>query len=398
METQARSKPRDIPFVKDISKLVDSMNKLSLPSDTKIAFPSISSKLSNDHEFSIKYPNSSLESSTPDKQRSVSFILHEDSDDQFELETQDDYFYDSYGVSTSPMQEKFFDTLEEYTINISGCDLSSDILVSLMDRDKEMRDLFIHNQEYFDLVKQSIFGISEEGWQQFLKILYSPRRILLDSEWMSIISETLNPNPPLLVKFKEIVGYCEVDDEIASTGNAEEDDDSSFSYSSPSHSLNSCIVGHVDPGENLLDVSVIRDYPKALERLETTYPQFFINVNQFLSQQTEYRGSALGGNHLSQTRRSGRSGNNVLQERGTNDSELSSSWRRYFPVASSPLKSANSPLKTPTLYDEFKSVLLSSRSEMSDEEWEMAIYEYLDPWPQLAAQFGEIISYEVAEG
>ncbi|CAG8730993.1 728_t:CDS:2, partial [Acaulospora morrowiae] len=239
--------------------------------------------------------------------------------------------------------------------NISGCDLSSDILVSLMDRDKEMKDLFICNQEYFDLVKQSIFGASEEGWQQFLEILYAPRRVLSDSEWISTISEVLDPNPHLLAKFKEIVGYY---------------------------------------------VCMIRDYPKILENLETSYPQFFVNVNQFLSQQAEYRGSALGGNHLSQARQSVRvSSGGIFQEgnNNNNDSELSSLWKRCSPTISLPLKQTNPPSKTPTLYDEFKSVLLSSRSELSDEEWEMAIYEYLDPWPQLAAQFEEIISYEIGE-
>ncbi|RHZ54523.1 hypothetical protein Glove_426g75 [Diversispora epigaea] len=130
------------------------------------------------------------------------------------------------------------------------------------------------------------------------------------------------------------------------------------------------------------DICAIRDYPKILENLEISYPQFFINAKQELSQETQRRGSILGGNHLSQTRHSSCSSPACSLNGGFNFGGKINTEVTEEPAT--------------TLNDEFKSILVASRDEIPDEEWETAIYECLDPWPQLVAQFEEIIKYETS--
>jgi hypothetical protein len=232
------------------------------------------------------------------------------------------------------------------SIDIAVRDLSQDILVALVDRDVEMRELFVRNQEFFDTVKQSIFE-DDDGWENFLKVLYSKREIIPDSEWMNSISEFLSPNPPFLVKFKEIIGFYDDDDD-----NVQEENEEFYS----------CDMMN----DGFLDITPIRDF---VDHLEESYPQFFINTREQLCKERQRKGSFLGGNYL------------------CNDN--------------SPLhpnvEDQCSDKPSETLYDEFKRILLTPRSEMDDSEWETAIYECLDPWPLLIAQFEEIVKYEISE-
>ncbi|CAG8693457.1 10912_t:CDS:2 [Dentiscutata heterogama] len=198
---------------------------------------------------------------------------------------------------TSQLEEFFVNSPTDSSIDIPVRDLRFDetdtVLVALVDRDTEMRELFKKNKDYFEMVKHSIFSSEEnDEWQEFLSILYSPRDLIPDLEWMNKIS---------------------VNDEMT----------------------------------DLVDITVIRDRPNILENILNSYPQFFINAQQALSQVNKRPGKI------------NRSG------------------------------------EEKTLYDEFKKILTCPRSEMSDDEWEIAIYECLDPWPQLVAQFEEIVAYEI---
>jgi len=231
------------------------------------------------------------------------------------------------------------------SIDISVRDCSEEMLVSLKERDTEIKDLVVHNQEFFDTVKQSIF--EDDGWENFLKVLYSKREIIPDSEWMNSISEFLSPNPPFLVKFKEIIGFYEDDDD-----NFQEENEDFYSCDS----IN----------DGFLDITPIRDF---VDHLEESYPQFFINSREQLCKERQRRGSFLGGNYLCND-------NSPLHPNVENQC---------------------SDKPSETLYDEFKRILLTPRSEMDDSEWETAIYECLDPWPLLIAQFEEIVKYEISE-
>jgi hypothetical protein len=252
------------------------------------------------------------------------------------------------------------------SIDINVHDLSQDICVSLLKRDSEMKVIFARNQEFFDTVKKATFE-DEEGWENFLKILYSKRDEKPDLEWMDEISEILSSNPPFLVRFKQIIGYYEDDD-----SNSNDNDDSNSTINSNStqeeyeeennsNFSDSCIMS--EPG--YIDITPIRNCPAKLANLESNYPQFFINARELLCKERKRRGSTLGGNHLSD--------DNPLHPNVERTSEDPSE----------------------TLYDEFKRILTIPKSEMNDDEWETCIYECLDPWPQLIDQFEEILIPEI---
>ncbi|CAI2174046.1 10977_t:CDS:1 [Funneliformis geosporum] len=245
-------------------------------------------------------------------------------------------------IATSPSE----------SIDIPARELSQDIMVALVERDTEMRELFICNQDFFDMVKQSTFE-DDDAWNEFLELLYSKREDKPDSEWMNSISESLSANPPLLVTFKQIIGFYDDDD----TQQEFED-----SYSPE--------ISGTSNDEGFIDITPIRGFPKIMENLEKSYPQFFINAKNILGKERQRRGSVLGGNHLLDN-------DNPL---------LHPNIENHSPEASSE-----------TLYEEFKRILLTPRSEMDDNEWETAIYECLDPWPQLICQLEDIILYEISE-
>ncbi|CAG8461873.1 12459_t:CDS:2 [Dentiscutata erythropus] len=324
---------RDIPFAKE-TKPVDTINPVA---PKLIGKPKIHTNLSK-----------TSSNGSPNEKRSVGFIIPEGFDnsrDGLGLVVTDD---DSTVVST-PIDEFFLDSPTSSSLDISVRELHSDILVALFDREAEIKDLFVRNQDYFDFVKQSAFS-SDDRWQEFLNILFSPRKQISDTDWMDTISELLSP--PLLVQFKVIVGYYDNDEENDNVDDENDFDDSSSVYTCDSQFGN-------------LDIASIRDYPKSLEYLEISYPQFFANARQILGKEKQRKGSFLGGNHL------------------TDDI---------------PLQSENDVMPEPTssLYVEFKKILLCPRSEMDDVEWDISIYELLDPWPQLVAQFEDIIAHEIS--
>jgi len=282
----------------------------------------------------------------PDEKRSVSFDL-------FSNILHDKYCTDINGYNgfiNSPAESVDIAVVRDY---------SPDWIVSLYDRDTEMRVLYAHNQEFFDIVRQVTFE-DEEGWENFKKILYSKRDEKPDLDWMNEISEILSSNPPFLVKFKQIIGYYENDnddnDSTDSSNSSQEDyDDDDTS--------NSCVLS--EPG--YIDITPIRNYPEKLAKLEFTYPQFFINAKELLSKERKRRGSTLGGNHLG------------------DDNPLHPNAERTLEEPSE------------TLYEEFKRILTTPRSEMSDGEWQTNIYECLESCEQLVLQFEEMLIPEIPE-
>ncbi|GES96530.1 hypothetical protein GLOIN_2v1606425 [Rhizophagus clarus] len=249
------------------------------------------------------------------------------------------------------------------SIDISVRDCSEEISVSLKERDTEMKELVICNKEFFDTVKQSIFE-DEEGWEEFLKILYSKREEIPDCKWMESISNYLSDNPQLLANFKQITGYLENDDD--DDDNYDNDyymDDIQEEYDDDLGYTPECDPVYVD-------IAPIRNFPQALKNLETSYPQFFINAKQELGglgKERHRRGSTLGRNHFSD--------DNPLLHPNVDDQS-----------------SDNSSV---TLYDEFKRILVTPRDIMNDFEWETAINEILIVSKSLLDHFYEIIIQEI---
>ncbi|CAJ0765421.1 18298_t:CDS:2 [Entrophospora sp. SA101] len=275
--------------------------------------PSILIKNSNTVDGINISNNNSLPLTPPDyttlfEKRSVSFNIPEDNknfhnnksfieyDDDVEMSIEDG------GDNSSDEYDSLAENFNSIDISAKLLNNSDEIRVSLLERDTEMKELFIINKDYFDGVKQFISdnnGATCNTWQEFLNLLYSKREEISDKKWMKCIESYLKENPLFL-------------------------------------------------NNNFIDVTLIRDFPKILENFESSYPQFFVNLKQTLD------------------KKSTNNSNNVEQEE-----------------------------KTP--YEEFKNILLKSRNEMTDIEWEESIYNILNPYPRLIEQFEEIIAYEISE-
>ncbi|KAI8887287.1 hypothetical protein K501DRAFT_175798 [Backusella circina FSU 941] len=142
------------------------------------------------------------------------------------------------------------------SIDICAQAVPDNMLVALFDRSSEMKELVHHNKAYFKSLEHHL----GEKWSRFLNTLYCERSNMPDVEWIGRISKALYDVPPLLEKFKELVGYLGDDDD--------DDDDNISSYSSEQYYFSD------------VDLTRIRDFPERLERFHTSYPQFFINCKQ----------------------------------------------------------------------------------------------------------------------
>ncbi|CAG8576886.1 17195_t:CDS:2 [Gigaspora margarita] len=194
---------------------------------------------------------------------------------------------------TSQLEEFFVTSPTDSLIDIPVRHFKSDeadtVLVALVDRDKEMKELFKRNKEYFEMVKHSIFSFEEtDEWQEFLSILYSPRDLVPDLEWMNKISNYLEMNPQLLANFKEIVGFYDNTEDHLTPPEFNDEENEEITYS----------LVNDDEMSEFVNIIAIRDRPQILENILNSYPQFFINAQQALSQTYKRPGSALGGNHL----------------------------------------------------------------------------------------------------
>ncbi|ORZ20457.1 hypothetical protein BCR42DRAFT_488966 [Absidia repens] len=198
-------------------------------------------------------------------------------------------------------------------IDISAHMVPDSILVALLDREQEMKGLVQHNLPFFQTVQQHI---GPAQWPAFETVLYCDRQQLPDKEWMSRIEHWLDQVPSMVGTFKELVGYVEQEEEYGD----DDDDDQTRTYNNQCSFLN-----HVD-------LSHIRQYPERLQAFKSSYPQFFINCQQVLSNDTM------------------------------------------------------SKLET-TLY--------TPKAKLSDDQWKGAIKKQLSPYPNLMDQLKEIIAYEV---
>lgn len=213
--------------------------------------------------------------------------------------------FDLSNLPSTPREEKDAQLLSpSNSIDICAQAVPDTILVALLDRDEEMRQLVSHNHAFFSTLRTHL----HPNWSRFENTLYCPRSQMPDADWIRRIGKAMQAAPSLLQQFYDLVGYVE-----------QEDDHSS--YSEPS-------VAHVD-------ITRLRNYPKRVESLPSAYPQLFVNCRQSMTEDEA---------------------------------------------------------------DAFKQLILTPRSSMPDDLWEMAIYDQLDRWPNLVDQLHEIIAYEVECG
>ncbi|GAB5588784.1 hypothetical protein Unana1_03684 [Umbelopsis nana] len=124
-------------------------------------------------------------------------------------------------------------------IDISGHVVPDTILVALLDRDIEMKEL---------------------------RVLFARRDQVPDAEWIQEIAVLLEHAPALFEKFKELVGYEEY---LFDSDSYEEDDEEHSRHGSYDEST----------FENV-DITLIRNYPSKLATFKQSYPQFFINAKR----------------------------------------------------------------------------------------------------------------------
>ncbi|ORZ19834.1 hypothetical protein BCR42DRAFT_410626, partial [Absidia repens] len=144
------------------------------------------------------------------------------------------------------------DTPPSPRIDINAHIVPDVIQVALLGRKQEMKELVQHNISLFRMIQQYL---GQTRWSVFEKILYCTRQQLSDEEWMTRIAFFLRRNSPLLLTFKELVGYV---------GKEKEEEPCSF-------------LSHVN-------ICQIRRYPDRLQSLRSDYPQFFINCQQALQE------------------------------------------------------------------------------------------------------------------
>lgn len=132
-------------------------------------------------------------------------ILKEQEQEQQEQQQQDPLNVDMRNCSISSTGSN---------IDISGRLVSSDILVALLDRPNEMRQLAIRNNQFYEAIENYITETQGNfAWQRFQDIVYKPREKLPDRAWIHQISHFLGHNPVFFSKFKESVGYEDENEE-----------------------------------------------------------------------------------------------------------------------------------------------------------------------------------------
>ncbi|KAI8364669.1 uncharacterized protein BYT42DRAFT_589991 [Radiomyces spectabilis] len=222
------------------------------------------------------------------------------------------------------------------SVDINAQAVPDTILVALLDREKEMRDLVRHNHQFF----QSLETHLQSMWPRFENTLYVPRLQMPDSDWIKRLSKALEGAPSLLGTFKELVGYLGEDEHAASMN---DDECHATAYEEPAFAN--------------VDITHIRKYPQRLAKFPDAYPQFFINCEE-----------AMKSTPLSPSR-----------------------TQRHKSLHSSP------PQHDEDAYTLFRQTLFTSRDTLPDDVWETKIYDQLDQWPNLIDQLKEIVAYEVED-
>lgn len=156
-------------------------------------------------------------------------------------------------------QELLSPCITSPTIDINAQSVPDTMLVALVDRSTEMRDLVRYNKPFFSTMANHL----DTKWSRFENTLYCERSVMSDSEWLKRISKALQNAPSILEQFKDLVGFIpQYEDE----DEKEQDEDQEFS----------CV-----------DLILIRS---KLDRLsQETYPQFYINCKQTMQNEQEYK-------------------------------------------------------------------------------------------------------------
>lgn len=154
-------------------------------------------------------------------------------------------------------QELLSPCITSPTIDINAQSVPDTMLVALVDRSTEMRDLVRYNKPFFSTMANHL----DTKWSRFENTLYCERSVMSDLEWLKRISKALRNSPSILEQFKDLVGFIpQYEDE------KEQDEDQEFS----------CV-----------DLILIRS---KLDRLsQETYPQFYINCEQTMQNEQEYK-------------------------------------------------------------------------------------------------------------
>lgn len=153
-------------------------------------------------------------------------------------------------------------------IDINGHVVPDTILVALLDRDIEMKELASRNKSFFTMLESHL----HESWPDFQRVLFARREAIPDAEWIRQISVFLEHAPALFEKFKDLVGY----EEYLFDSDSYDDDDEEIRYGSYDEST----------FENV-DITLIRNYPSKLATFKQSYPQFFINAKHCFTEEEE---------------------------------------------------------------------------------------------------------------
>ncbi|KAF1805944.1 hypothetical protein FB192DRAFT_1275104 [Mucor lusitanicus] len=144
------------------------------------------------------------------------------------------------------------------TIDINAQSVPDTMLVALVDRGSEMRDLVRFNKPFF----ASMANHLDTKWSRFENTLYCERSVMSDSEWLKRISKALQSAPAILDQFKDLVGFIPDYDQDSSSSS---DEQQQFSR---------------------VDLIPIRS---KLDRLsQETYPQFYINCQESMPNEQAY--------------------------------------------------------------------------------------------------------------
>lgn len=154
-----------------------------------------------------------------------------------------------------------------------------DMLVALFDRPSELQALAARHSEFFNLMYSSVSKTSRD---EFKTLLFKPREILSDRDWMSGITGHLGPLPPcILEKFKGIVGWI---------GSDYDDEDENVHWGEDEYGCRDSSLEQVQ----IKWFRDIEDFP--LETFQECYPQFFVNARE----QLEGRRLSYGGDRRDQ--------------------------------------------------------------------------------------------------
>lgn len=176
-------------------------------------------------------------------------------------------------------EENFSDEFSrKSSIDIHGQSVNSDILVALLDRPVEMKQLASRNSQFYEALEYYITETQGNmAWKKFQDLVYKPREKLPDRAWMNQISQYLVNNPIFLSKFKETVGYEDQDENVFISAPPPHKLSSSTSTGSNGHRRNRRL-SNISLGDILdhdEDLVIEEDAPKVPEGMFANEDQFY---------------------------------------------------------------------------------------------------------------------------